>query len=82
MAISGCDFDVQVSAVGFAQVEVFGVQCIGRGDSYFSMRRKRARRGGDKKRKIGKNKENGESRGCGRTCARATSRMGGCYSGI
>jgi len=50
---------------------VFERQCIGRGDSYFSVRRKRARRGGDKKRKIGKNKENGESRGCGRTCARA-----------
>jgi len=24
MVISGCDFDVQVSAVDFAQVEVFG----------------------------------------------------------
>jgi len=37
---------------------------------------------GEKKRKYEKLKEKGESRGRGRTCARAGSRMGGCYLGV
>lgn len=47
-----------------------------------TLKKKGAAECGTKIKKIRKNERNGESRGRGRTCARAAFRMGGCYSGV